>query len=222
MEREQLKGTSITSLINSEENIMQRCLTGDSTFIETWATIKDKKYFFEYRPTPTFDSQGDITGVIEVIIDRTDQKLALQAVSAIDLLIGEINHMSSEHDAGDIDVAIPAEKFEGAYSAMAEGINDMVAGHIAVKKKAMACVAEFAKGNLRRAAGAVPRQEGVHQRHHRALARQRQGVHRRDEPHVGASTTRATSTWSSLWRSSRAPTEPWPKASTRWWTATSP
>ena len=31
---------------------------------------------------------------------------------------------------------------------MAQGVNDMVAGHIAVKKKAMACIAEFGKGNF--------------------------------------------------------------------------
>jgi methyl-accepting chemotaxis protein len=30
---------------------------------------------------------------------------------------------------------------------MAKGVNDMVFGHIAVKKKAMACIAEFGKGN---------------------------------------------------------------------------
>ncbi len=32
---------------------------------------------------------------------------------------------------------------------MAQGVNDMVAGHIQVKKKAMACVAEFGKGNFK-------------------------------------------------------------------------
>ena len=31
---------------------------------------------------------------------------------------------------------------------MAQAVNDMVAGHISVKKKAMACVAEFGKGNF--------------------------------------------------------------------------
>src|ERR1017187_1969515 len=31
---------------------------------------------------------------------------------------------------------------------MAEGVNSMVNGHIAVKKKAMACLAEFGKGNF--------------------------------------------------------------------------
>ncbi|SFM40881.1 methyl-accepting chemotaxis protein [Methanolobus profundi] len=61
--------------------------------------------------------------------------------------IHEMNNMSAQHDAGDIDVIIPLDKFEGAYYEMAEGVNDMVNGHISVKKKAMACVAEFSKGN---------------------------------------------------------------------------
>jgi len=56
--------------------------------------------------------------------------------------------MSTEHNQGDIDVVIPCDKFGGDFRAMAQGVNDMVAGHISVKKKAMACVAEFAKGNF--------------------------------------------------------------------------
>ena len=62
--------------------------------------------------------------------------------------IAEMKRMSEEHTKGDIEVVIPEEKFEGAYRAMAEGVNDMVAGHISVKKKAMACIAEFGKGNF--------------------------------------------------------------------------
>ncbi len=57
--------------------------------------------------------------------------------------IEEKKHMSEEHNKGDIDVVIPAGKFEGVYRTVAEGVNDMVAGHITVKKKAMVCVAEF-------------------------------------------------------------------------------
>jgi methyl-accepting chemotaxis protein len=60
----------------------------------------------------------------------------------------ELNRMSKEHEAGDIDVMLPADKFTGEFRALAEGINNMVAGHIAVKKKAMACVAEFGQGNF--------------------------------------------------------------------------
>jgi methyl-accepting chemotaxis protein len=66
----------------------------------------------------------------------------------IKVFIDEMQHMSSEHDKGDIDVMINAGKFQGAYKIMAQGVNDMVAGHIAVKKKAMACVKEFGEGNF--------------------------------------------------------------------------
>ncbi len=63
-------------------------------------------------------------------------------------LIYEMNRMSDEHTKGDIDVVIPVDKFQGAYKTMAQGVNDLAMGHIAVKKKAMACIAEFSKGNF--------------------------------------------------------------------------
>ena len=63
--------------------------------------------------------------------------------------LAEMNKMSTEHDKGDIDVQFEPDKFLGAFKAMAQGVNRMVTGHIAVKKKAMACVAEFGKGNFK-------------------------------------------------------------------------
>ncbi|HZG29880.1 MAG TPA: methyl-accepting chemotaxis protein, partial [Ensifer sp.] len=63
-------------------------------------------------------------------------------------LITEMNTMSTEHDKGDIDIFVPVERFKGDFAVMAKGINDMVAGHIAVKKKAMACVKAFGEGNF--------------------------------------------------------------------------
>ncbi len=69
-------------------------------------------------------------------------------IDSLNSLITEMNQMSKEHDAGDIDVVIPEDKFQGAYRIMAKGVNDMVMGHIGVKKKAMACIAEFGKGNF--------------------------------------------------------------------------
>jgi methyl-accepting chemotaxis protein len=63
-------------------------------------------------------------------------------------LIAEMERMSSEHDKGDIDVFVPAEKFSGNFGTMARGINEMVAGHIAMKKKAMACVKALGEGNF--------------------------------------------------------------------------
>ncbi len=71
-------------------------------------------------------------------------------------LIAEMNRMSSEHDRGDIDVVIHAQKFEGDFQVMAQGINGMVGGHIAVKKKAMACIAEFGRGNFEAPLEAFP------------------------------------------------------------------
>ncbi|HZX31051.1 MAG TPA: methyl-accepting chemotaxis protein, partial [Rhodocyclaceae bacterium] len=62
--------------------------------------------------------------------------------------IAEMNHMSREHDAGDIDVKIDDSKFKGEYATMAKGVNGMVFGHIAVKKKAMACAKAFGEGDL--------------------------------------------------------------------------
>ncbi|MEH3103648.1 MAG: methyl-accepting chemotaxis protein [Sphingomonas phyllosphaerae] len=63
-------------------------------------------------------------------------------------LIAEMNHMSAEHDRGDIDVFVPVAKFHGDFAVMAQGINDMVSGHIAVKKLAMACIKQFGEGNF--------------------------------------------------------------------------
>ncbi|WP_456297599.1 methyl-accepting chemotaxis protein [Imhoffiella purpurea] len=62
--------------------------------------------------------------------------------------IDEMSRMADEHDAGDIDVRMDEERFKGDFRTMAKGVNDMVAGHIAVKKKAMACVKAFGEGDM--------------------------------------------------------------------------
>jgi methyl-accepting chemotaxis protein len=71
-----------------------------------------------------------------------------QCIDALNGLTEEMARMSGAHNAGDIDAVIPVEKFENAYRTMAQGVNEMVQGHITVKKKAMACIAEFGKGNF--------------------------------------------------------------------------
>jgi methyl-accepting chemotaxis protein len=76
---------------------------------------------------------------------KSNLNLCLDALSG---LIAEMTRMSTAHDAGDIDALIDADRFQGAYRTMAAGINTMVAGHIAVKRKALACVAEFGRGNF--------------------------------------------------------------------------
>jgi methyl-accepting chemotaxis protein len=71
-----------------------------------------------------------------------------QCIDSLNRLQAEMAHVTAEHDAGDIDVMVPEDRFEGAYRAMASGVNNMVRGHIALNKKAMACIAEFACGNF--------------------------------------------------------------------------
>jgi methyl-accepting chemotaxis protein len=63
-------------------------------------------------------------------------------------LIAEMGRMSAEHDKGDIEVVIDTARFDGSYRTVATGINDMVNGHIAVKKKAMAVVKAFGEGDF--------------------------------------------------------------------------
>ncbi len=96
-------------------------------------------------------SQGDLSSTItaeyrgEFNEIKNDLNLCVAGIRG---LIDQMNHMSAEHETGDIDVRLDEGQFQGAYQQMARGINDMVAGHIAVKKKAMACVAEFGRGNF--------------------------------------------------------------------------
>jgi methyl-accepting chemotaxis protein len=69
-------------------------------------------------------------------------------IDALNGLISEMNRMSLEHEKGDIDVVVDVNRFEGAYKTMAQGVNDMVNAHIAVKKKAMGVFMEFGTGNF--------------------------------------------------------------------------
>ncbi|UYC17821.1 methyl-accepting chemotaxis protein [Xanthomonas campestris pv. phormiicola] len=96
-------------------------------------------------------ARGDFEVVMPTM--RNDQAceilLALRQVQGSVRQVGaEIERMSREHDAGDIDATIDSQRFDADFRTMAEGINRMVGGHIAVKKKAMACIAEFGRGNF--------------------------------------------------------------------------
>ena len=94
---------------------------------------------------------GDLAVRIEPTSgDETGKLLhAMQRVAAtLNGVVAQMNHMSKEHDAGDIDVVIDTAQFQGEFATMAQGINSMAGGHIALNKQAMACVAEFGRGNF--------------------------------------------------------------------------
>ena len=96
-------------------------------------------------------SRGDIPPAItdryEGDFDAIKQSLN-RCIAALATLITEMTTMARAHDAGEIDATIASDRFEGTYRTMAQGINEMVAGHMLGNRKAMACVAEFGKGNF--------------------------------------------------------------------------
>lgn len=49
--------------------------------------------------------------------------------------IAEMQHMSQQHDLGEIDVTIDTSKFAGAYAEMAHGVNTMVGAHVSEKEE---------------------------------------------------------------------------------------
>ncbi len=99
-------------------------------------------------------AHGDLQHASLCSVDNADAKGQVLGSALVRLLnnlqrfIAEMDRMAMDHNAGEIDAVIPLDHFEGAYRTMARGVNEMVAGHISVKKKAMACVAEFGVGNF--------------------------------------------------------------------------
>jgi len=93
---------------------------------------------------------GDLSARIDLKTGDTGSVMsAMKHMSeTIKMLLAEVNHMSAEHNKGDIDAAIDSQKFQGDFQAMAQGVNDMVGGHIAVKKKAMSVFKAFGEGNF--------------------------------------------------------------------------
>ncbi|MGZ4814257.1 MAG: methyl-accepting chemotaxis protein [Terriglobales bacterium] len=92
---------------------------------------------------------GDLEVTVSALSEQDTLGKALERVVAtLKRLMRDMERMAHEHDLGDIDVKIDTAKFEGDYKKVAQGINDMVAGHIMVKKKAMACIGEFGRGNF--------------------------------------------------------------------------
>ena len=94
-------------------------------------------------------ARGDLSIKLQPRSEHDTRTRNIQAiVTTFNNMIAEVNRVSAAHDDGDIDVTLNTAVFQGAYRTMAEGVNKMVAGHIALNRKALACVAEFGKGNF--------------------------------------------------------------------------
>lgn len=69
-------------------------------------------------------------------------------IDTLDLLSRELQRVSDEHERGEIDAVLEVEAFSEAFQPIARAVNDMVGGHIAVKKQAMAVVRAFGNGDF--------------------------------------------------------------------------
>ena len=97
-------------------------------------------------------SRGDLQqrvsldGVMEK--DRPVCDAVNRMLDTLTEFLSQMKHMADEHAAGDIDVVVDTARFDGDFRRMAQGVNDMVGAHIAVKKMAMACIKSFGEGNF--------------------------------------------------------------------------
>ncbi|NOY71563.1 MAG: HAMP domain-containing protein [Gammaproteobacteria bacterium] len=112
---------SITGPLNDSVNMANKLASGELDFLVD-------------------TSRKDEVGLLLKAIDGAQQN--------IKRLISQMNEMSRQHDLGDIDIVIDESLFQNEFYTMAKGVNDMVAGHIHVKKTAMACIKEFGAGNM--------------------------------------------------------------------------
>jgi methyl-accepting chemotaxis protein len=68
--------------------------------------------------------------------------------SNIQTFIADMQEMSKQHDAGDIDVYIAADKYTGAYAKMVNSVNSMVHAHVQEKEEMIQVMKLLGDGNF--------------------------------------------------------------------------
>ena len=93
---------------------------------------------------------GDLSQKVTVLEnDKSSVAYSIKTLqNTIVGLVESLKYVSQQHDAGDIDVTVDSSRFKGAYSEVASGVNKMVAGHVDMSKKVLACVKRFGEGDL--------------------------------------------------------------------------
>jgi methyl-accepting chemotaxis protein len=71
-----------------------------------------------------------------------------RCTAAISGLVAELERVSRAHDAGDLDAAVDAGRFEGAFRAVADGLDRMLASDAATIRKAMGAFGELGRGRF--------------------------------------------------------------------------
>ncbi|HAF01658.1 MAG TPA: methyl-accepting chemotaxis protein [Methylophilaceae bacterium] len=63
-------------------------------------------------------------------------------------IVDSVNWVNDEHEKGNIDMTLRADMFKGQFSVLADSVNKIVGGHIALNQKAMTCIKAFGEGDF--------------------------------------------------------------------------
>ncbi len=96
-------------------------------------------------------AHGDLTS--QIVIDGNDEITTLlhSMQTMQNTLVNFVDAqtiMAKKHNEGWISEKMDVEKFHGAYGEMAKNVNEMVAGHIAVKMRAVEIIDQYGKGDF--------------------------------------------------------------------------
>ncbi len=92
---------------------------------------------------------GDLDA--DVALASSDDALGLafqRMVEAIRQVIGAGKELYEQHKAGDIDAAIPGDRFQGAFRDMTAGVNEAVHLHVRVIKRLLDIMDAYSKGDF--------------------------------------------------------------------------
>nr|WP_269745533.1 MULTISPECIES: methyl-accepting chemotaxis protein [Methylotenera] len=89
--------------------------------------------------TPLEDFPGQLSSINQSVE---------QVRSNLKGVIDSIKQITVEHQQGNIDQQLQHERFNGDYAVIMQSINEMVANHIEVNRKALACMQQFGEGNF--------------------------------------------------------------------------
>jgi methyl-accepting chemotaxis protein len=67
---------------------------------------------------------------------------------SINFFVAELNGMAQKHTQGWVKERLDATKFSGAYSRMADEINELIQSHIAINRRLLGIVTQYAKGDF--------------------------------------------------------------------------
>ena len=167
--------------------------------------------------------KGDFTAILDDMPGKqkiANEKLNLLRSSLVGVL-ADANILSKAAVEGKLATRADASKHEGDFRKIVEGVNDTLDAVIGPLNVAAEYVDRISKGDIPPKITDSYNGEFNEIKNNLNVCIDTLNGLISEMNHMSTSTTRATSTWPSRRTSSRAPTRPWPRASTPWSPATS-